>query len=144
MSTKINKSPEEIERFINDTLKLELANLEKALMKINEDMLEYMQLEQSLEFIKKHKPDGFKTQVDLDTNTFMEAQVDKIEPIIVNIGLNVFLELGLEEALKFLELRIKILNKQADVVREQSLKIKTEIKILLMYLGDIKGFNTNV
>ena len=66
----------------------------------------------------------------------MEALVNKIEPIILNIGLNVYLELEIDEALKFLEMKVKILNKESDVIREQSLKVRTEIKILLMYLAD--------
>lgn len=57
------KSPEEIESFINDRLKADLRNLELALNKNNEDLMEYMQLEKSLEFIKKNKPEGFKTQI---------------------------------------------------------------------------------
>ena len=66
----------------------------------------------------------------------MEALVNKIEPIILNIGLNVYLELEIDEALKFLEMKVKILNKESEVIREQSLKVRTEIKILLMYLAD--------
>lgn len=70
----------------------------------------------------------------------MEAQVDKIEPIIINIGLNVYLELTFEEALKFLEMKIKLINKESDVIREQSLRVRSEIEILLMYLGQSQGF----
>lgn len=70
----------------------------------------------------------------------MEAQVDKIEPIIVNVGLNVYLELTLEEALKFLVMKIKSINKESDLIREQSLKVKAEIKILLMYLAEERGY----
>ena len=68
----------------------------------------------------------------------MEAEVDKIEPIIINIGLNVYLELSLEEALKFIEMKIKLINKESDVIREESLKIRAEIKILLMYLASLQ------
>lgn len=102
--------------------------------------MEYMQLEQSIEFIRKHKADGFKTQVDVGSNMFMEANVDKIEPILINIGLNVYLELTIEEAIKFLEQKIKMLNNESEVLREHSLKIRTEIKILLMYLAEKGGF----
>lgn len=70
----------------------------------------------------------------------MEAQVDKIEPIIINVGLNVYLELTLEEASKFLEMKIKTINKESDLIREQSLKVRSEIKILLMYLAERQGF----
>lgn len=66
----------------------------------------------------------------------MEALVNKIEPIIINIGLNVYLELEIDEALKFLEMKVKILNKESEVIRNQSLKVRADIKILLMYLAE--------
>jgi len=134
------KSIEEVEYFINDKLKLELGNLDNALNKANEDIMEYMQLEKTIEFIKTNKSDGFKTQIDVGSNMFMEASVDKIEPILINVGLNVYLELSTEEALKFLEQKIKILNKESEIIREESLKVRAEIKILLMYLAERKGF----
>jgi prefoldin alpha subunit len=132
------KTPENIENVVHEK-KEELRMLENALNKMNEDIVEYMQLEKSIQFFKQHKPDGFKTQVDCGSNSFIQAEVNKIEPIIVNIGLNVYLELKLEEALKFLEMKIKILNKETDVVRSQSLKIRAEIKILLMYLAEARN-----
>lgn len=134
------KSTEEIEACINDQLKVELRNSEKALGKNNEDIMEYMQLEQTIEFLRNHKSDGFKTQVDTGSNMFMEASVEKIEPILVNIGLNVYLELSIEEALKFSQQKVKILNNESDVLREQSLKLRAEIKILLMYLAERNGY----
>ncbi|KAL7021985.1 hypothetical protein ACKWTF_012097 [Chironomus riparius] len=134
------KSTEEIEYFLNDKLKVELGNLENALNKSNQDVMEYIQLEKTIEFIKTNKSDGFKTQIDVGTNMFMEASVDKIEPILINVGLNVYLELSIEEALKFLGQKIKILNKESEVIREESLKVRAEIKILLMYLAERKGF----
>lgn len=66
----------------------------------------------------------------------MKALVNKIEPIIINIGLNVYLELEIDEALKFLEMKVKILNKESEVIRNQSLKVRADIKILLMYLAE--------
>lgn len=134
------KTPQEIEIFINQVLRVELGNMEIALNRTNDDVTEYMELEKSLEFLKKYKSDGFKTQVDVGSNTFLEAEVDKIEPILINVGLNVYLELELDEALKFLESKIKILTKESEVIRDQSLKIRSEIKILLMYLAEQQGF----
>lgn len=130
------KSVDEVNRVINENLRKELANLEGALSKTNEETIEYMQLEKTLQFLKEHKSNGFKTKVDVGSNMFMQAKVDKIEPILINIGLNTFLELELEEALKYLEMKIKILSKEADVIRDESLKIRSQIKILLMYLAE--------
>lgn len=139
-----DKSQENINRVINDKLRKDLENLEQGLNKTNEELIEYMQLEKTLEFMKEHKPDGFKTKVDVGSNMFMQAKVDKIEPILINIGLGVYLELELEEALKYLKMKIKILSKEADVVRDESLKIRSQIKILLMYLAEQENFSSTV
>jgi prefoldin alpha subunit len=134
------KSPEDVDRVINENLRKDLANLERALNKINEEIIEYMQLEKTIEFMKEHKPDGFKTKVDVGANMFMQAKVEKIEPILINVGLNVYLELASDEALKFLKMKIKILTKEADVIRDETLKIRSQIKILLMYLAEQQSF----
>jgi prefoldin alpha subunit len=135
----MSKSIEDVNRVINENLRKELQTLEQALNKTNEELIEYMQLEKTLEFTRDHKPDGFKTKIDVGCNMFMQAKVEKIEPILINIGLNVFLELQHNEALKFLKMKINILTKEADVIRDESLKIRSQIKILLMYLAEKQG-----
>lgn len=135
-----HKTPEQVDRVVNDVLREELKDLEKALDKVNENLIEYMQLQKTIEFVKEQKPNGFKTKVDVGSNMFMQAKVENIEPIIINIGLNVYLELEIEEALKFLKMKINILEKEADVIRERSLKVKTHIKILMMYLAEQQHF----
>lgn len=139
-----DKSEENINRVINENLRRDLENLEKVLNRINEEIVEYMQLEKTIEFTKENNSEGFKTKVDVGSNMFMQAKVEKIEPIIINIGLNVFLELDLDEALKYLKMKIKILTKEADVVREESLKIRSQIKILLMYLAERQGLASSI
>lgn len=136
------KSPEEVSHLINDVLRKDLEEVEKYLDKTNSEISEYMQLEKTIEFLKDKKSEGFKTKVDVGCNMFMLAKVDKIEPILINVGLGVYLELEITEALKFLKMKVNALNREADVMREQSLKIRTEIKILLMYLSETQNLNT--
>lgn len=45
----------------------------------------------------------------------------------------------MEEALKFLKMKINVLNKEAEVIRDESLKIRSQIKILLMYLAETQN-----
>ncbi|CAO1423069.1 unnamed protein product [Diamesa serratosioi] len=132
----VKKSAADVEHVINDMLRKDLENLEKELAKNNEELVEFMQLEKSLEFLKENKPNGFTTKVDVGSNMFIQAVVPKIEPILINIGLNTYLELEYDEALKYLKMKSNILNKESDVIREQTLKIRSEIKILLMYLAE--------
>lgn len=130
------KSIQQINTVINDNLRKDLANLESALNKTNDDIIEYMQLQKTLEFLKEHKSGSFKTKMDIGASMFMKAKVDAIEPILINVGLNVFLELQLDEALKFLQMKIRVLEKESEVIRDASLKVRSQIKILLMYLAE--------
>lgn len=129
------KTVDDIQEVINNKLKRDLENFEVALDKINKELIEYMQLEKTIAFMKEHKSSGFKTKVDVGGNMFMQATVDKIEPILIDVGLKVYLELEIDEALKFLRSKINILKKESSVIREESLKVRSEIKILLMYLA---------
>lgn len=136
----IKKSVDEVNYVINENLRNNLKELEGALNKTNEDIVEYMQLEKTLEFMKEYKPNGYKTKVDVGSNCFMTARVHHVEPILINIGLDIYLELQLDEALKFIKMKVKALMREGDVIREESLKIRTQIKILLMYLAEREGF----
>lgn len=138
----ITKSIEDINWVINENLRKNLKELEDGLNKTNEDIIEYMQLEKTLEFMREYKPNGYKTKVDVGSNCFMTARVDRVEPILINVGLNIYLELQLDEALKFIKMKVKALTREGDVIREESLKIRTKIKILLMYLAEKEGFAT--
>lgn len=135
------KTPEDVNRVINDNLRKDLKVLELALNKVNEELVEYIQLEKTIEFMKTHSSDGLKTKVDIGANMFMQAKAEKIEPILINVGLDIYLQLEIEEALKFLKMKIKILKKEADVIRDESLKIRSQIKILLMYLAEQGNFS---
>lgn len=133
-----SKSIDQIDHVINDVMRKQLLELQDHLIKINNEISEYTQLQQSIEFLKEHKPDGFKTKVDIGSNIFMKAKVENIEPILIDIGLHTYLELNIEEALKFLTMKIKILTKEATIVREQTIKIRADIKVLLIYLSEMQ------
>lgn len=133
-----SKSIDQIDHVINDVMRKQLLELQDHLIKINNEISEYTQLQQSIEFLKEHKPNGFKTKVDIGSNIFMKAKVENIEPILIDIGLHTYLELNIEEALKFLTMKIKILTKEATIVREQTIKIRADIKVLLIYLSEMQ------
>lgn len=65
------KSPNEVNTLINDKLRKDLGHLEDTLNKINEEIIDYMQLQKTLEFVKEQKSEGFKTKIDVGANIFM-------------------------------------------------------------------------
>lgn len=133
-------STENLEVFINDFLKEDLKHLEHYINNYNEEIMEFIQLKNTIEAMRDNLPDGFKTQMNIGGNIFMEAKVSDLNTILVDIGKQVYIPFTLEDALKFVDFKIKILNNECDVLREESIKKRTEIKVTLMYMAEKEGF----
>ncbi|XP_030384444.1 protein UXT homolog [Scaptodrosophila lebanonensis] len=127
---------QQLEEFINEVLKEELKQLEQCLNKYNEEIMEYVQLKNTLQALGDHFPDGYKTQVNIGSNIFMEAHVSEADKVLVNIGSNIFLEMSAVEAEKLCDMRIKVLTKQADVLREESVKKRAQVKMALIAISE--------
>ncbi|KAM7360163.1 uxt prefoldin-like subunit [Cochliomyia hominivorax] len=133
-------STENLEVFINDYLKEDLKHLEHYINIYNEEIMEYIQLKNTIETMRDNLDDGYKTQMNIGGNVFMEAKVDDLNTILVDVGKSVYIPFTLEEALKFVDFKIKILNKESDVLREESIKKRSEIKVALMYMAEKEKF----
>ncbi|XP_065354438.1 protein UXT homolog [Calliphora vicina] len=129
-------STENVEVFINDFLKEDLKHLEHYINNYNEEIMEFVQLKSTIEAMRDNLEDGYKTQMNIGGNIFMEAKVSDLNTMLVDIGKGVYIQFTLEEALKFADFKVKILNKECDVLREESIKKKTEIKLALMYMAE--------
>ncbi|KAH8403030.1 hypothetical protein KR222_003437 [Zaprionus bogoriensis] len=126
----------QIEEFINDVLKEDLRQLELHLNQFNEEIMEYVQLKNTVQTFGDHMPDGYKTQLNIGSNIFMQARVKQMDKILVNVGKDVYLEMDMQEAIRYSDMRVKILGKQADVVREESVKKRTQIKMALIAISE--------
>ncbi|EDV58011.1 protein UXT homolog [Drosophila erecta] len=126
----------QIEEFINEVLKEDLRQLEKCIGQFNEEIMEYIQLKNTLQTFDTHLPDGYKTQVNIGSNVFMQARVRKMDSILVNVGKDVFLEMSIPEAERFSDTRVKILTKQSAVLREESVKKRAQIKMALIAISE--------
>lgn len=138
MTPAVNErvSPANVETFINDCLREDLRTYEQQLCRVNAEIMEYVQLKNMVENIQDSAVDGFKTQVNIGGNFFMKAKADHVDRILVDIGLKHFLEFTLEEALKFVDMKVKVLTKQADVIRDKSVETRANIKLALLVIGD--------
>ncbi|ALC38107.1 l-2-35Cc [Drosophila busckii] len=126
----------QIEDLINNVLKEELRQMELWLGHYNEEIMEYVQLKNTLQAFDEHMPGGYKTQLNIGSNIFMQARVKQMDKILVNVGKELYMEMSMKEAIRFSEVRIKILNKQAEVVREERVKKRTEIKMALIAISE--------
>lgn len=136
MSSATSKtSPEKIERFIEENLRQDLKLYDEYLNRMNAEIMEFVQLKNTVESIVEHMSDGFKTQVNVGGSFFMSAKVDDTKQIMVNVGLNHYVNFTLDEALKFCHFKIKSLQNEANVIREKSIETRAQIKLALLCLA---------
>lgn len=128
-------TPEKIEHFINENLRQDLQKYEDYLNKANAEIMEFVQLKNTVENIIEHMSDGFKTQVNVGGNFFITAKVPNTENIMINIGLNHYVNFTLTEAIRFCDFKIKSLENEANVIREKSIETRANIKLALLCLA---------
>uniref|UniRef100_A0A1A9W7W2 Prefoldin subunit 5 n=1 Tax=Glossina brevipalpis TaxID=37001 RepID=A0A1A9W7W2_9MUSC len=136
-----NLATENLELFINDILKEDLKYLDRYITKYNEEIMEFIQLKNTIQTLRDHQPDGYKTQMNIGANLFMEAKVDDVNTILVDIGKGVYIPFTLEEALRFIDIKTKVLTKECDALREESIKKRSELKVTLMYIAEQEKFS---
>lgn len=130
---------EKIQSFVNDSLRNDLKRYDEFLIRNNEAHSEYMALQKFAENIDPYIVDGFKTKVNIGGNFFMQAKIEKddMDKILVNIGLDTYIEFTRAEAIKFCKFKIDVLEKEADVIREQSVQTRAHIKLAMLCLTDM-------
>lgn len=134
--TYTTKSREQIESFIEDILRRNLREYESYINKMNAEVMEFIQLKNVCENITQNMSDGFKTQVNIGGNFFMSAKVSEPSKMMINIGLNHYVEFTVVEAIKFCDFKIKSLQNETDVIREKSIETRAQIKLALLCIAE--------
>ncbi|XP_053613483.1 protein UXT homolog [Plodia interpunctella] len=137
----IDESIAKYEHYINDVLKADLQVLHKKLQQVNAEISDLIQQKHTLKVItdKKMHPDGFKTQVNLGCNFFMEAAVHETSTLLMNVGLNHYLEFSLDEAHKYLDVRIKAFEEKAEELQNKGAETKAHIKMMLFGIAELQN-----
>lgn len=143
-AAKIHETIAHYESFINDTMKENLKDLEIKLQNINTEIMEFTQIKKSLGLLKENTFNcGFKTQVDVGCNFFIEAKVEDPSVVMFNIGLHHYLEFTHDEAIKYSEARVEALEAMAEIIKEKSALTKAHIKLLLFGIGELQNVKVN-
>lgn len=129
-------SREQLESFINDVLRRDLTEYELYINKMNSEIMEFIQLKNVCDSITQNLTDGFKTQVNIGGNFFMSAKVADTKHIMINVGLNHYVDFTISEAIKFCDFKIKSLENEANVIREKSIETRAKIKLALLCLAE--------
>ncbi|PSN43305.1 hypothetical protein C0J52_17719 [Blattella germanica] len=121
------------ETFVNDVLKEDLKKVHKRHEELNSELAEYVQLKSFIQSMSDLEltSNGFKTKMDLGCSFYIQAHVTDTSKILVALGLGHYLELSMEEALKFVEKRVELLTLQVEKLQNDSAKTKAMIKLVL-------------
>ncbi|XP_059058313.1 protein UXT [Achroia grisella] len=138
---KIDETILKYETFINDVLKEDLRQLHDRLQYVNAEMSDLIQQKHTLKVVnnKQMHPHGFKTQVNIGCNFFMEAEVPDTSTLLMDIGLNHYLELSIDDANRFLDIRIKAYEKKAQELQQNAAEIKAHIKLMLFGIAELQN-----
>lgn len=134
--TTSSMTREQLETFIEDILRNKLKEYDMFIRKTNAEIMEFVQLKNVCENIGEHLSDGFKTQVNIGGNFFLPAKVPDTKHIMINVGLNHYVDFTMSEAIKFCDFKIKSLENETNIVREKSLETRASIKLALLCIDE--------
>lgn len=130
------------EHFLNNVLRQDLKEELERRDKLYQDIADHSQLKQSINcIIQAESNEGLRTQVDLGSNFYVQAHIPDVSRIYVNVGLGIHIELTLEEALVFIDKRLKILNEKVSTSTKKSAKIKGDIRYVYELLRQLQGLD---
>lgn len=132
------------ETFLNETLRTDLRKTLLLRDKIYQEQAEYLALRNSINAMKISDlvpGEPMKTKVDLGCNFYCQARISDPGKICVSIGLGFFVELTLDEALKFVDKKDEELNKEAERLTNDCAKLKANIKLVLGGLRELQNIN---
>lgn len=69
----------------------------------------------------------------------MEASVTDTSKLLMDIGLNHYLEFSTEEAFKYLDARIKVFEQKSEEICNKAAETKAHIKLMLIGIGELEN-----
>jgi len=130
------------EAFLNEQLKPDLKFVLESRDKLYTEIAEFLALKNSILAIQaaELKPNQpLKTKVDLGCNFYCQAQVKNPNEIFVDIGLGCYVQFTLDEAVRFIDKRTRLLEDKAKRLTHESTKIKANIKLVLQGLRELQN-----
>lgn len=135
----VSRKVADFEFYINNVLKEKLKLYEISLDRINTELAEYIQLKNLVETLQEGELDGISTQVDVGCNYYLQAKSNDthIDKILVNVGLNTYVELSLKQALAFTCGKIDVYDQQTKTITKNIAITKAHIKLTLFGIQEL-------
>ncbi|XP_041348779.1 protein UXT-like [Gigantopelta aegis] len=136
----------QFEKFLNETLKEDLRKALEARDKIFSQISEYLQLKTVIERLKETNLSNseLKTKTDIGCNFYIQAKVPDPSHIFVAVGLGVFVDFTLDEALLFINKKTARLTESTDSLTKKIAQIKAHIKLVLEGLRELQNLSGEV
>ncbi|XP_017769982.1 PREDICTED: protein UXT homolog [Nicrophorus vespilloides] len=145
MSQEVKKKLEEYQDFLENTLKVDLKEIEGKLNATANELEKWIKLKN---FTSKILP-SYRDNVKFDLNVynrivemeecemFVRATVEDFNKVYIDIGCNCLLQMDLEEATKYASIRIRVIEKKIVHYSELAVKVKVNIKVVLLAIQQL-------
>ncbi|XP_018331170.1 protein UXT homolog [Agrilus planipennis] len=143
MAEKLNKNKiEEYENFIEKKLKRDLAEIEEILEKKYENYSHWADLKSLIQGLKlqQNEEKEYDIAVDMGCSVFAHGRIEEENVVFVNIGCECYLPMDYNEASKYADIRIKVIEREMEHYRKLAVQVKMNIKLFLLAIEEL---NTN-
>ncbi|XP_066436081.1 protein UXT isoform X1 [Eleutherodactylus coqui] len=126
------------EAFVTDTLQRDLRRVLESRDSVYEKISQYLQLKSLIQRLQELESGALQTQVDLGCNFYVNAEVPDSSKIFVALGFGFFAELTLEEALRFIEKKNRMLTDISEHLTDDASNIRAHIRLVLEGLRELQ------
>uniref|UniRef100_A0A3P9JDD7 Protein UXT n=1 Tax=Oryzias latipes TaxID=8090 RepID=A0A3P9JDD7_ORYLA len=132
------------ERFIEEVLRRDLRKVLEHRDQVYEEISQYLLLKNTIQSLQEAGPQRLQTDVDLGCNFFVQAEVEDPSRIFVAVGFGFFVEMSLDEALRFIEKKTSQLTAFTEQLTKDSAKIRANIRMVLEGLRELQGLSDSL
>lgn len=142
---EVNRKVQEYESYVQDTLKSDLRQIEQTLERKLQDFNDWQNVKNSAKhwrFIKDLNIDA-EVQVNVGCGVSAFAEVTEYDKMYIDVGLGILVEMDYEEADKYADIRLNLIKKEINHVRQLAVNVKVHIKLVLLAIHELQSTISN-
>lgn len=138
-SSEIQEKVKEYENFVELVLKNDLKEIESSLNNKVLKFKDWEEVKQMAAVIKEFKENerDMLVKLDLGQGIMVDGEICDYQDVYVNVGLGVLLEMDCEEATKYADIRLRLLQKEITHFRKLAVNVKVNIKMVLLAINEL-------
>ena len=140
MASEINRKVLKYEEFLNEKLRTDLKAVLDVRQAVFAETAEYLQLKHVVEkmCVGDITRKTMKTMVDIGSNFYMKAVVPDASFIIVSVGMNLYIQFSLQEAVDFIDKKMKHLDLKGSNLTKEAADISARINLVMKGLKELQ------